>query len=82
MSPSRTMAALAGDVGHERVGVDPALDRGTGRLVVHAVHAEPDAPPSAGPAVAAALQELATFLGATGVDLRQRRLGVWRTAFA
>jgi uncharacterized protein len=62
--------------------VDPALDRKTGRLVVHAVHAEPDAPSSAGPAVATTLQELATFLGATGFDLRQPPPAVWRAAFA
>jgi uncharacterized protein len=61
--------------------VDPALDRKTGRLVVHAVHAEPAAPASAGPAVAAALQELAGWLGAGGVDLRRPPPGVWRAAF-
>jgi uncharacterized protein len=62
--------------------VDPALDRASGRLVVHAIHPEPDAPASAGPAVATALQELATFLGATGVDLRQPPPPVWRAGFA
>jgi len=62
--------------------VDPALDRKTGHLVVHAVHAEPGAPSSAGPAVATALQELSTFLGATGVDLRRPPPEAWRSAFA
>jgi uncharacterized protein len=62
--------------------VDPALDRATGRLVVHAIHPEPDAPASAGPAVATALQELAGFVGATGLDLRQPPPEVWRTGFA
>jgi uncharacterized protein len=62
--------------------VDPALDRATGRLVVHAIHAEPDAPASAGPAVATALGELAGFVGATGLDLRQPPPEVWRTGFA
>jgi uncharacterized protein YcaQ len=62
--------------------VDPALDRKRGRLVVHAVHAEPGAPASAGPAVAAALQDLAAWLGADGVDLDQPPPAVWRTAFA
>ena len=62
--------------------VDPALDRRTGRLVVHAIHAEPDASASAGPAVASALQELAAFLDADGVDLGQPPPAVWRTAFA
>jgi hypothetical protein len=32
--------------------------------------------------VAAALQELAAFLGASGFDLRQPPPAVWRTAFA
>jgi len=62
--------------------VDPALDRATGRLVVHAIHPEPDAPASAGPAVATALGELAGFVGATGLDLRQPPPEVWRSGFA
>jgi uncharacterized protein YcaQ len=62
--------------------VDPALDRTTGRLVVHAIHPEPGAPASAAPAVATALGELASFLGATGVDLRQPPPAVWRTGFS
>jgi uncharacterized protein YcaQ len=62
--------------------VDPALDRTTGRLVVNTIHPEPDAPASAGPAVATALEKLATFLGAGGVDLRQPPPEVWRTGFA
>jgi uncharacterized protein YcaQ len=61
--------------------VDPAFDRAAGRLVVHAVHAEPDAPAAAAPAVAAALHDLAAFLGATGVELRQPPPPVWRRAF-
>ena len=62
--------------------VDPAMDRRTGRLLVHAVHAEPDAPAAAGPALAAALGELAAFLGADQVELRQPPPPVWRTALA
>lgn len=62
--------------------VDPALDRATGRLVVHAIHPEPGAPASAGPAVAAALGELAGFVGATGLDLGQPPPEVWRASFA
>jgi hypothetical protein len=50
--------------------------------VVNAVHAEPDAPAAAGPAVAGALEELAAFLGAGGVELRQPPPRVWRTGFA
>ena len=62
--------------------VDPAMDRRTGRLLVHAVHAEPDAPAAAGPALAAALHELAAFLGADQVELRQPPPPVWRSALA
>jgi uncharacterized protein len=60
--------------------VDPAFDRRTGRLLVHAVHAEPDAPAAAGPALATALQELAAFLGAEQVELRRPPPAVWRGA--
>jgi uncharacterized protein len=62
--------------------VDPAMDRARGRLVVNAVHAEPEAPAAAGPAVAAALEDLAAFLGADGVGLRRPPPPVWRTGFA
>jgi uncharacterized protein len=62
--------------------VDPALDRRGGRLVVHALHAEPGAPASAGPSVAGALADLASFLGASGVDLRQPPPKAWRAAFS
>jgi uncharacterized protein len=62
--------------------VDPTLDRASGRLLVHAVHAEPDAPASAGPDVASALQELAGFLGADRVELRQAPPRIWRGALA
>jgi uncharacterized protein len=62
--------------------VDPAMDRRRGRLVVNAVHAEPDAPAAAGPAVAAALEDLAAFLGAGGVELRQPPPERWRGGFA
>jgi uncharacterized protein len=62
--------------------VDPAMDRRRGRLVVNAVHPEPGAPAAAGPAVATALKELAAFLGAGGVELRQPPPKVWRGAFA
>jgi uncharacterized protein YcaQ len=62
--------------------VDPAMDRARGRLVVNAVHPEPGAPASAGPAVATAVAELAAFLGADGVELRQPPPKLWRGAFA
>lgn len=59
--------------------IDPKFDRRTGVLNVHAVHAEPDAPASAGPAVARAVRELARWLGANDVavgTVPQR----WRSA--
>ena len=62
--------------------VDPAVDRRRGRLVVNAVHLEPDAPASAGPAVAGALRDLAGFVGADDLELRQPPPAVWRHAFA
>ena len=69
--------------GDQLIGrVDPSFDRTAGQLVVNAIHAEPGAPVSAGPAVATALQDLAAFVGATGVDLRQPPPQVWRTGFA
>jgi uncharacterized protein YcaQ len=49
-------------------------------LLVHAVHAEPDAPAAAGPALATALRELAAFLGAEQVELRRPPPAVWRGA--
>jgi uncharacterized protein YcaQ len=60
--------------------VDPAMDRRSGRLLVHAVHAEADAPAVAGPALAAALGELAGFLGAEAFVLRRPPPPVWRAA--
>jgi uncharacterized protein len=62
--------------------VDPAMDRRRGRLVVNAVHPEPGAPAEAGATVATAVKELASFLGADGVELRQPPPKVWRGAFA
>jgi uncharacterized protein YcaQ len=62
--------------------VDPAMDRARGRLVVNAIHPEPDAPAGAGPAVATALRELAGFLGAGGVELGRPPPKLWRGAFA
>jgi len=74
------LPVLAGDrfVGR----VDPAMDRRRGRLVVNAIHPEPAAPAEAGPALATALERLAAFLGADGVELRQPPPRIWRGAFA
>jgi uncharacterized protein YcaQ len=51
--------------------VDAAMDRTQGRLVVKAVHAEPDGPVTlrAGRAVGGAIASLAEFLGASAVDV-------------
>ncbi len=56
--------------------LDPLMDRARGRLRVNAVYAEPDAPDdrATGRAVRAAVEELATFLGATDIDTNARRL--------
>ena len=79
---AQRFAAYQEALGDRFIGrVDPALDRKTGRLAVHAVHAEPGAPATAGPAVAAALHDLAAWLGADGVDLRQPPPEMWRAAF-
>lgn len=63
--------------------VSPQFDRARGRLVVDAVYAEPRAPlnRATGRAVAGAIQELATFLGATGIDVDSQRVpAAWRPA--
>ena len=55
--------------GHELVGrIDPLFDRKTGILHVNAVHWEPRAPGDARPVLKAAVDELATWLGACDVD--------------
>ena len=49
--------------------IDPLMDRKHHRLTINAVYAEPDAPTEAetAPAIAAAIERLATFLGATDI---------------
>jgi uncharacterized protein len=49
--------------------IDPKFDRRTGVLHVNAVHAESDAPSSAGPAVARTIGELGRWLGAKDVAI-------------
>ncbi len=49
--------------------LDPVHDRKAGVLRVNAVYAEPDAPPDAWPAVRAALDDLARWIGAREVAL-------------
>ena len=52
--------------------VDPKLDRESGILVVNRVVMRKDAPRSAAPAIRRATEELAEFVGATGVRWPRR----------
>jgi uncharacterized protein YcaQ len=60
--------------------VDAAMERGQGRLVVKAIHAEPDAPTTlvTARAVGRAVRELGAFLGADDVDLSGPVPDRWR----
>jgi uncharacterized protein YcaQ len=58
--------------------VDPAMDRGRGRLVVKAVHSEPGAPKNAGRAVAGAVASLGEFLGAREIEYSSAVPEAWR----
>ena len=49
--------------------IDPFHDRVAGTLIVHTVHAEPDAPAGAGEPLAAAIRDLAGWVGAEAVEL-------------
>jgi uncharacterized protein YcaQ len=57
--------------------IDPIFDRGEKVLRVNGVHAEPDAPPEAWPAIVRQIRELAGWLGAGDVRLPELP-GVWR----
>jgi hypothetical protein len=63
--------------------LDPVMDRKRGRLVVHSVHAAPGAPRDLGTAgaVAEAIESLAAFLGASGVEFGRRVPRGWEKAF-
>jgi uncharacterized protein len=69
---------LAGDRFIGRL--DAAADRPGQRLVVHAIHAEPDAPitAEAGRGIGQALEDLATFVGARTVEHPREVPKVWR----
>ncbi len=54
--------------------IDPVMNRETGTLTVNAVYAEADAPKNAGEAVAGAIRDLATFLGAGNIIYNRRRV--------
>jgi uncharacterized protein len=62
--------------------VDPAMDRKRGVLQVQAVHAEPEVRPTAraGRAVAKALEDLASFLGAGNVEYGGTAPDGWKKA--
>jgi hypothetical protein len=62
---------------------DLALDRSAGRLVAHAVHAEPDAPRGQRlpRAIRRELERLAAWRGATAVEVRQAP-DAWRPVLA
>ncbi len=62
--------------------IDPRMDRKQSRLVVNAVHAEPDAPltDETARAVAGAIGDLAAFLGARDIAYTDRVPDGWRHA--
>lgn len=62
--------------------VSPAMLRDQGRLPVDAIYAEPDAPGdrTTGRAVAAAIEELAVFLGAREITYGRTLPSAWRSA--
>jgi uncharacterized protein YcaQ len=53
--------------------LDPLYDRKSRTLHIKAVHAEPDAPEGAATGVAKAIRELATWLGALGIEIGRSR---------
>jgi uncharacterized protein YcaQ len=65
--------------GDELVGrLDPTFDRRARRLDVRAVWAQPDAPAAAGPAIATAIRELASWLGAGSIAVGDELPRAWR----
>jgi uncharacterized protein len=60
--------------------LDPLFDRKKGILAINGVWAEPASPAGAGPAVRAAIDELAAWLGATDVALGATTPASWRRA--
>jgi hypothetical protein len=74
-----SMPVLDGDRFVARV--DPAMDRPTGRLLVRAVHAEPGVQTTreSGRPVAGAVRDLASWLGATEIELDGSVPAAWRS---
>jgi uncharacterized protein YcaQ len=62
--------------------IDPLMDRKHHRLLINAIYAEPDAPPDAAPAIAAAIERLATFLGATDIAYPATMPAGWEQALS
>ncbi len=62
--------------------IDPAYDRKARHLQVNAVFAEPAAPRDAGPDVAAAIGQLAEWLGASTIGYGKVVAPAWRRALA
>ena len=74
-----SMPVLDGDRFVARV--DPAMDRANGRLLVRAVHAEPGVRTTrgSGRSVATAVRDLASWLGATEIELDGSVPAAWRS---
>jgi uncharacterized protein YcaQ len=67
--------------GTELIGrIEPVYDRRSGVLAVKGVWAEPGAPPDAGPAIRAAIDELASWLGAEKIEVARRVPRNWAAA--
>ncbi len=64
--------------------LDPSMDRASGRLLISAVYAEPDAPMShaAGLRIARAVESLASFLGARDILYGKKIPSAWREALS
>jgi uncharacterized protein len=65
--------------GDQLIGrIDPAMDRATQTLTINSVHAEKHATRAQARAVAAAIEELAAFLGARTIRYGRRRPALWK----
>jgi uncharacterized protein YcaQ len=60
--------------------IEPAFERKTQTLRVLGVFAQPDAPASAGPGIAAATRRLAKWLGAEDIVYPRKVAAIWREA--
>jgi hypothetical protein len=72
------MPILCGD---QLIGrIDPTFDRGSKRLIINAVHAEPATliTRETGQAIAVAIEELAAFLGATTISYNHQKPEGWK----